>query len=383
MIGQLAIKGDASWFRINMERMEKCVSLVTEECELNYPDLNIPYHSRWRHFNIQGQNLWDYYCNRELAGIDAAEKSRIAIDLVFLSVLLDAGAGPDWVYVDPVTGISLNRSEGLAAASIHLFFRQMANRDDYSLTSAALGKISQHTFSTSFQCSATNPLVGVKGRCQLLKNLASQLNTLESAGIKRPGDLYDRFLSQAHKGSIQAGSILLEVLGRFNSMWPSGMLVKNHNLGDCGYHHQAGAEGDTNGIVPFHKLSQWLSYSLVEPLQWAGLGVTDIDQLTGLPEYRNGGLLLDTGLLEPLDKNLLLQSHKVAAEPVVEWRALTVFLLDMIADEVRKKLGKNSLELPLASVLQGGTWSAGRRLANALRPGGAPPVQLEIDGTIF
>ena len=49
--------------------------------------------------------------------------------------------------------------------------------------------------------------------------------------------------------------------------------------------------------MPFHKLSQWLAYSLIEPLQWAGFAVDDIDGLTGLPEYRNGGLFLDIGVL--------------------------------------------------------------------------------------
>ena len=46
--------------------------------------------------------------------------------------------------------------------------------------------------------------------------------------------------------------------------------------------------------MPLHKLSQWLAYSLIEPLQRAGIAVTDIDGLTGLAEYRNGGLFIDT-----------------------------------------------------------------------------------------
>ena len=53
----------------------------------------------------------------------------------------------------------------------------------------------------------------------------------------------------------------------------------------------------TSGLVPLHKLSQWLAYSLIEPLQTSGIGVTDIDGLTGLAEYRNGGLFVDTGVL--------------------------------------------------------------------------------------
>jgi hypothetical protein len=38
-------------------------------------------------------------------------------------------------------------------------------------------------------------------------------------------------------------------------------------------------------------------YSLFEPFQWAGIRVEGLDALTGLPEYRNGGLFLDAGVL--------------------------------------------------------------------------------------
>ena len=72
-------------------------------------------------------------------------------------------------------------------------------------------------------------------------------------------------------------------------------------LGDCGRH--PAVPGD--GLVPFHKLSQWLTYSLVEPLEAAGLPVAEIDGLTGLAEYRNGGLFIDCGVIEPRDPALL------------------------------------------------------------------------------
>jgi hypothetical protein len=53
------------------------------------------------------------------------------------------------------------------------------------------------------------------------------------------------------------------------------------DLGDTWRHPLARAEDATDGLVPFHKLSQWLSYSLIEPLEWAGFSVVDIDGLTG------------------------------------------------------------------------------------------------------
>ena len=134
--------------------------------------------------------------------------------------------------------------------------------------------------------------------------------------------------------------------------------------------------------MPFHKLSQWLAYSLLEPFEWAGVTVTGLDALTGLPEYRNGGLLLDSGVLAPKDAALLNRTWQVGDEFIVEWRALTVALLDELAPRVRNILGKTETEMPLACVLEGGTWAAGRVLAQQLR-GGLPPIDLASDATVF
>ena len=132
----------------------------------------------------------------------------------------------------------------------------------------------------------------------------------------------------------------------------------------------------------FLKLSQWLSYSLLEPFEWAGIKVRGLDALTGLPEYRNGGLFIDSGMLTPRDPDLLRRSWKVGDEFIVEWRALTLALLDELAPRVRQQLDRSAQELPLACVLEGGTWAAGRALAQRLRDG-APPIQIESDGTVF
>jgi hypothetical protein len=50
---------------------------------------------------------------------------------------------------------------------------------------------------------------------------------------------------------------------------------------------------------------------------------------------------------------------------------------------VREALGKSAAEFPLAKVLEGGTWAAGRRMAAEKRPGGGPPLAIESDGTVF
>ncbi len=179
-----------------------------------------------------------------------------------------------------------------------------------------------------------------------------------------------------------APAILAAVLAGFGKIWPGRIELGGINLGDVGRHPAAGGEGVTAGLVPFHKLSQWLAYSLVEPLEDAGILVTDLDRLTALAEYRNGGLLIDLGVLVP-KHHVLGEPHEGASEVVVEWRALTVALIDELAERIRQKLGMSAAELPLPKILEGGTWSAGRKIAAERRPGGGPPLHVISDGTLF
>ncbi|MCA1994886.1 MAG: URC4/urg3 family protein, partial [Coleofasciculus sp. S288] len=175
-------------------------------------------------------------------------------------------------------------------------------------------------------------------------------------------------------------STVLEGLG---TIWPGREAIANVNLGDVWQH--SALNGDSLGApyVPFHKLSQWLTYSLLEPLQELDWEITGLNELTGLAEYRNGGLCLDLGLLKVKDSALLQARHLPGSEFIVEWRALTVSSLDRIAAAIRQKLNLSEAQLPLVKVLQGGTWTAGRRIAAELREGGVPPIQIESDGTVF
>jgi hypothetical protein len=187
----------------------------------------------------------------------------------------------------------------------------------------------------------------------------------------------------AKDGTIAAPTILAELLRQLGPIWPSRFALGGVPLGDCWRHPSIVTDDATNGFVPLHKLSQWLAYSLIEPLQTAGISVTDIDGLTGLAEYRNGGLFIDCGVLAFRNPVEAAYDHDVASSLVVEWRALTVALLDALADRLRQRLGLDANSLPLAKVLEGGTWAAGRALASERRPDGSPPVKVVSDGTVF
>jgi hypothetical protein len=318
---------------------------------------------------------------------DKAARARAAFDLAIVSVFLDAGAGPGWRYHD-ASGDSIGRSEGLAIASLDMFAAGAFSATPQDPQRAdGLERLTVEALRRGFQVSETNPLVGIDGRVDLLRRLGTTVAANPKVfGIRdapRPGGLFDHFAAITENGRIESATILSELLRHLGPIWPSRLSLGGIPLGDCWRHPAMKTADATSEFVPLHKLSQWLAYSLIEPLQDSGITVTAIDGLTGLAEYRNGGLFIDTNVLtfrEPADKS---REHDVASPLVVEWRALTVALLDETAARLRNQLGLDADSLPLAKVLEGGTWAAGRLLAAQRRPDAAPPVRVVSDGTVF
>ena len=377
--------GRSPHWRWEPSRLAATVAAVVETTRASYPDLRVPVHSRWRHFEAGGVDRWAALAGAAgLAGeAQRLERARVRIDLVIPSVLLDAGAGAAWHYDDAAHGQRLSRSEGLGVASFDWFARGGWSADAKAplrTDAAALAAVTPDALAGAFQVGADNPLVGLDGRAALLRRLGEVMAATPAVfGVPaRLGNMLDFLLMQAEGDRIDADVVLGTLLRALGPVWPGRLSLEGVNLGDC-WHHPATADG----WMPFHKLTQWLTYSLLEPLADAGLHVTGLDALTGLPEYRNGGLLLDTGLLVPASGALPTVLLSVDDPAIVEWRAVTVAALDLIAEGVRATLGLSAEAFPLACVLEGGTWATGRRLAAARRPGGAPPLNIASDGTVF
>jgi len=386
-----ARQGGSSWFVVDDGFLDSAAAEVVAATRRRYPKLRIPLHSRWRHFEVGGIDR-KAQLDALLAHLPLPLRGHAMIDLVFVSVLLDAGAGPDWKYVEPATGQTYTRSEGLAVASFHAFVAGMFSSDkDHPLRadSAGLrGLVTDH-LAAAFQVSEANPLVGIEERAILLRRLgevmAEQPEAFGEDG--RPSGLFDNMISPLGPdvpptADVTAHDILSEILMTLSDIWPSGNSIGTVPLGDCWRHAAVRGDGLSDGWMPFHKLSQWLTYSLLEPFEWSGVSVLGLDQLTALPEYRNGGLLIDSGVLRLRDESTAQETWQAGDEIIVEWRAMTIALIDELARPVRQQLGLTPTQLPLACVLEGGTWAAGRELAQRRR-GGLPPLRVASDGTIF
>lgn len=381
--------GASEHFSWHPDRLDVAAEEVVATLRERFPRLDVPPHSRWRHFAAGGCDRWGPIAAG--FGTDRRARARARCELALVSVLLDAGAGAAWRYADAPTRMDLARSEGLAVATLRMYAAGLFSADPrvpLRVDAAALAKLDLPRLAAGFGATGAQRMHGLEGRLQLLRRLgeAAAATSALFPPPARLGQLFDYFEAHANRGSIPASFVLGTVLRLLAPVWPARLRLDGIPLGDCWRHPaaiDAAAPEATQGFVPFHKLSQWLTYSLVEPLVEAGIEVGGQDVLTGLPEYRNGGLLLDTGVLVARDPELARRVLAVHEPAVVEWRAATVVALDLLAERVRARLGLSAADFTLAKLLEGGTWAAGRRLAAQRRPGGAPPLAIDSDGTVF
>lgn len=393
--GQLlkrARAGESSWFIVDDGFMESAAGEIVKVARERYPKGQIPIHSRWRHFEAGGVDRRAQL--EELIGdVSSSVRAHALVDLAVISVLLDGGAGPHWKYTEAATGKTFTRSEGLGIASFHAFTGGLFSSDagrPLQADATGLRALATDELAAAFQVTETNALVGLEDRAILLRRLGEVMTEQPEVfgdQVQRPGGLFDMLVSPLgpdapHTADIAAHDILSQILMSLPEIWPAANFIGTVPLGDCWRHPAVRGEGLTDGWMPLHKLSQWMTYSLLEPFEWSGAKVHDTHLLTALAEYRNGGLMIDSGLLRLRDEGATRRTWNLGDEIIVEWRALTVALMDEVADVVRRKLDLDERRLPLARVLEGGSWAAGRALAQRLR-NGLPPLAVASDGTVL
>nr|XP_019012079.1 uncharacterized protein I206_02917 [Kwoniella pini CBS 10737]OCF50860.1 hypothetical protein I206_02917 [Kwoniella pini CBS 10737] len=340
------------------------------------------------------------------------EKAKALIDLYLVSVLLDAGAGPRWTYSETDEKGEIiwkgGRSEGLAIASYHMFISGLFSDDKekkYQVNAAGLKKLTPDILAKHLQVSNENPMEGLEGRCNLLIKLGDALEErTDISKSGRPGDILEYFSTQITDSKLPLTSFWSTLFELLLPIWPSRTTLPSHpteSLGDvwlCPSLSKFLNESNTerkegDDYVVFHKLTQWLCYSLVEAIESQTEWEIQGNGQTGLPEYRNGGLLVDLDVLTIKSSSLDSKAYPngmnnpPVLEPshpaVIEWRSMTVISLDKIHELICAKLKVSTKELTLAQVLEAATWKGGREIAKEKRPGGGPPIDIISDGTVF
>ncbi|KAL2685038.1 hypothetical protein Neosp_006133 [[Neocosmospora] mangrovei] len=406
IVGDVAKAGKLSHFDLHEEKLDEVVDFVASVIKRDFgPDKfhTIPPHGRWQHFEVGNvPRITTIMDKWEEEGCDVTEKTRRLIDLFFVSVLLDAGAGDDWRYKEPASGQVYERSEGIAVASLDMF-NELAFTTDTTPTvnGNGLKQLDTDKLAKGFQVSDSNPMLGVDSRAALLRSLGqSLLDHPDVFGAEgRPGNLVDYLVKTAGESSELDILALWDILQTLLiPIWPKDRTVVGGTaIGDAWPLStlRTGGQSDAaaDNIQPFHKLTQWLTYSLMVPFQRVlGLKWINADSLTALPEYRNGGLFVDLGVLtlkkETLDRGLEasggeLPLFEAGDDTIVEWRALTLVLIDKLYTKIQSRMG-NGVQLSMAQLLEAGTWKSGREVAAQRRPKTkSSPIIIKSDGTVF
>ncbi|KAH8722675.1 hypothetical protein GQ44DRAFT_774704 [Phaeosphaeriaceae sp. PMI808] len=410
LVGEVATAGKLSHFGVHEEHLSGVADFVTSLIKRDFgPDRfhTIPPHGRWQHFEVgnvpriaDAMDVW------KKDGADDMEVTRRLIDLFFVSVLLDAGAGDHWRYIEPQTDRKYERSEGLAVASFYMFkdlaFTAREDGKQPIVDGQGLAQLKTDVLAKSFQITENNPILGLESRADLLRGLGrsllSQPNVFGKEG--RPGNVVDYLRKNAGDPSVLDVVAFWDILQKLLiPVWPQDRTnVNGQPIGDAWplstlKTAQSSKAIDESGCIqPFHKLTQWLAYSLMVPFQRVlGVKWTGSDSLTALPEYRNGGLFVDMGVLSlkqaTLDVGLKasggdLPLFKAGDDVIVEWRAMTLVLVDKLYAMVLERM--DGAHLTMAQLLEAGTWKSGREIAAKKRPDTkSSPIIIESDGTVF
>ncbi len=388
---EAGLRGELEHFAVELGALPAVVARVARVTRRRYPTLRVPWPSRLDRLRLGGRDrLADV--RERLAG-DPDELARVLFEIAIISILLGAGAGSRWRFRERSTGIEIGRTEGLALASYHAYtggiFSSVAGRP-LRADADALDALDATRLARALDVRSDNPMEGIEGRTELMAQLGSAMRAASHLFGDRPrlGHLFDTMKSRASGGAIPARRMLSLILEAFSPIWPSHHSVMGVNLGDVWPHPKAGGSGPSASFVPFHTFSQWMAYSMIPILEGAGLRVEGVSELTGLTEYRSCGLFVDDGVLVPRHAAVTGEVHDVGAELVVEWRALCLALLDRVGAGLRVELFGSAPDdpaeiFPLACVIEGGTWAAGREAAREKRPDGGPPIRARTGGTIF
>ncbi|XXH00969.1 hypothetical protein Hte_007320 [Hypoxylon texense] len=436
-----ALRNSLNHFDVDMAKFPDIVSFVCGIIKRDFdpPFLSIPPHGRYQHFCVGGRDRVTNLLATFPDTVDGTEKCRRLIDLFLVSVLLDAGAGTSWSFKSAENGRVYRRSEGLAIASLEMFKAGLFSgnpANKFQVDKEGLKKLTVEQLAKGMQSRPGNEIAGLEGRAQLLIRLSSALASKTDffGDDGRPGNMIDYLLAHPTTQASSTPIVVLPVLWNvlmsgLAPIWPpSRTAIDGISLGDAwpcssmpqhtppptspGFspfpNSQSGpGAAPWESILPFHKLTQWLTYSLMQPMQsLMKIQFAGTELLTGLPEYRNGGLFIDLGVLtlkhDDMERGLqnyndycrrtgtkgveVAPMFEPSDDVVVEWRGVTVGFLDKLLVEVNKSLKRelNGGELSLAQLLEAGSWKGGREIAEVSRPNTKePPILIDSDGTVF
>ena len=262
-IYKAGLANQLSHFAIDLSRMPNAVDEIVKTMRGLHPDLDFPNAGRMQHFR-----------SPRVADLDA----HALIDLVVVSVLLGNGADAfDGSAVGSLSAFEAGMFSSDPRAPLRVDLDGLRALDPDRL--AALGFVKTGAMRALSDAMAAAPHLFAGGR-------PSGMLEVLGGPTEPPIAKVDHDATWPHRliPSIESAAILR-------------VLLEGLRLDDIGKHPHAGGTGKGAGLVPIHHDAQWLAYSLFEPFERAGYTIAQPGALTGLPDERSAGLLVDFGRL--------------------------------------------------------------------------------------
>ena len=250
---------------------------VADVTRARYPDLRIPYHSRWRHFEAGGVDR-----KAELdARLARATRRRVParmIDLTVVSVLLDAGAGAGLALPRGRHRPALQPLRGPGGGELARLRRRRCSPATRHIRCRSTPRPARPDARTGWprrsRCAPTTRWSAWKAACCCCAGWAMRWRRSPRCSATTAGPAACSTLVAGRRPTAESPRTTscrrCWRRCRASGRRPTAIGARCRSA-TAGATTRCRGHGLTAGWVPFHKLSQWLTYSLLEPFEWAGV----------------------------------------------------------------------------------------------------------------
>ncbi len=254
-------------------------------------------------------------------------------------------------------------------------------RKPWRADAAALASLSAARLGEAFQHGPQNPLARAGGQgLAAAPPRRRRRGPARTCSARRPGSAISTISGSRSATICRAPEMLRLLLHAFGPIWPGRLLLGGVPLGDCGRHRAVPGDG-IRAVSQAQPMARLFADRAARRCRVHRHRHRRADRPRRIPQRRS--VHRHRGHRRRATPSCRADALDPFAEEIVEWRALTIALLDRLAEQVRQLLGVAPSAFPLARVLEGGSWAAGREIAAERRPDGAPPLLIASDGTVF
>lgn len=359
----------SAWFDVDEDAMRSSAREVATTIRHDFPRLNVPVHSVWRLLGQDGIDRREQL-EQPLQQLTPAERTHARLDFAVVAVLLSTAMGSASPYTEPATGRRLAGEAGRVVGTLHAFNAGLFSSDPqrpFQCDAHGLRGVVTDQLAGVLQVHPPEAQEALGRQAVLLRRLGELLSEQPEVFGEdgRPAGVFDVIVSPyghgiPHTADVDAHDILSQLLTTLPGLWPGAGQLGGVALGDCWRHGDAGGDGPSREWVPLHATLQALALSLLEPFFWGGVQVRGIGGLTAIADRPLCDWMLETGVLRLRDERTASSDWTCGDAVVVEWRALSLALMEEMAPLMRDFLGCERSELPMGCILEGVARAADR-----------------------